>query len=73
MSRRRHRTRGRALLWDDTPSGDVQLGEVRDNPRTRSCSWCHARPGEPCVSRTRHDRRRPISGYHDARTPQEDR
>lgn len=66
MSRRKHRTQGRALLWDDTPHG-VTPGEVRDNPRARPCPWCHARTGEACTVRGRNGRNRPMTGYHDAR------
>lgn len=70
MSRRRQRTEGRAHLWDDTPDGGVQLGEVRDNPRLRPCPWCHAKPGQPCTVPIR-TRRITMTDYHDARHRQE--
>lgn len=66
MTRRCRCTQGRALLWQDTADGDMQPGEVRDNPRNRPCRWCHAAIGDPCTVRKRHGRR-PMTGYHHAR------
>lgn len=42
-------------------------GEIRDNPRTRRCRHCRARPGEPCTVPARGGGRRPLPGYHPAR------
>ncbi|GHF30711.1 hypothetical protein GCM10017786_75810 [Amycolatopsis deserti] len=53
-----------ALFWPGTDEP-----ETRDNPRLRPCPWppCHAAPGQDCTTTIR-GRRKPLTGYHEART-----
>lgn len=63
---------GRDALFGWTHDGDIQPGEVTDNPLTRHCprarGGCGSPPMEPCtrVSRGRGPVR--MTGYHEART-----
>ena len=68
MTRRRFR-RGGTGLFAFTPDGDIQPGEVRDNPLLRECRSCHAAISQPCT-RPGRGGRVPIHGYHDARRPE---
>lgn len=73
MSRRaRHRgARLPGLFTFEAGQPTEQLDEVPDNPRTRSCPWCHALPEEPCTTRVRNGRKK-LPDYHPARkSPQE--
>lgn len=58
-----------ALFW--TRDGDEQP-DTPDNPRLRPCPWppCRALAGQPCTVTTGRGRRKPITGYHSARTVQ---
>lgn len=65
MTRRKQRTGG-AGLFVFAPDGDVEPGEIRDNPRRRHCPTCNARIGDPCTRPTRRGRV-PLTGYHPTR------
>lgn len=61
-----------ALFWNGRAADEDQAA-TRDNPKLRRCPWqpCGALPGQPCTTAGR-GRRKPISGYHDARTHTEE-
>jgi hypothetical protein len=65
VTRRRIR-RGGTGLFAFTADGDIEPGEVRDNPLTRKCPTCHADVADHCT-RPGRGGRVPIHGYHDAR------
>ncbi|WP_435582893.1 zinc finger domain-containing protein [Amycolatopsis thermoflava] len=58
-----------ALFWNATTAEQDQA-EARDNPRLRPCPWppCRAAAGQPCTTTIARGRRKPLRGYHEART-----
>ncbi|MBK1785120.1 zinc finger domain-containing protein [Prauserella cavernicola] len=59
-----------ALFWNGQ-AANADKAETRDNPRLRHCPWppCGAGPNQPCTVQASRGRRRPMTGYHDARQP----
>ncbi|WP_146240146.1 zinc finger domain-containing protein [Prauserella flavalba] len=62
-----------ALFWNRT-GADQDQAATRDNPKLRRCPHepCRALPGQPCTVHTGRGRRRPMRGYHPARTQPEE-
>lgn len=59
----KHRGEYRAGLFDNPGQADGGP-EARDNPRTRACPTCNARPKQPCTAL---GGRRQLRDYHPAR------
>lgn len=62
---------GHDALFDWTTAGDIQPGEVRDNPLTRHCpranGGCGSPSMQPCTRISRGRGAVRMTGYHDAR------
>lgn len=69
--RRRCRGQSRDGLWTWTGDGEIQPGQVHDNPLSRICprsaGGCGSLPLEPCTRVARGGRVPMLGNYHDAR------
>lgn len=74
MTRRKQRGNLRTGLWQDTPDGPIPAEnlppELATSPLLRDCPACHAAPRQRCTRPARGGRK-PLKGYHPARTDQE--